>query len=63
MVVMVVSLSMATLCNAHGFCVCSFEVSVVYRYVVNSREVGDAMSSIANLCMYLLVNQTRNDMK
>ena len=51
MVVMVVSLSMATLCNAHGFCVCSFEVSVVYRYVVNSREVGDAMSSIANLCM------------
>ena len=31
--------------------VCVFEVSVVYRYVVNSREVGDAMSSIANLCM------------
>ena len=53
MVVMVVSLSMAPLCNAHGFCVCVcvFEVSVVYWYVVNSREVGDAMSSIANLCM------------
>ena len=30
---------------------CVFEVSVVYRYVVNSREVADAMSSIANLCM------------
>ena len=37
---------MAPLCNAHGFCVCVFEVSVVYWYVVNSREVGDAMSSI-----------------
>ena len=30
-------------------CVC--EGSVVYRYDVNSGEVGDAMSSIANLRM------------
>ena len=33
------------------FFLCVFEFSVVYRYVVNSREVADAMSSIANLCM------------
>ena len=28
-----------------------FEVAVVYRYVVNFREVADAMCSIANLCI------------
>ena len=32
-----------------------FEVSVVYRYVVNFREVADAMCSIANLCIYTAV--------
>ena len=49
MVVMVVSSSMATLYNAHVVRFCFFEVSVVYRYVVNFREVADAMCSIANL--------------
>ena len=29
-----------------------FEVSAVYRYVVNFPEVADAMCSIANLCIY-----------
>ena len=28
-----------------------FEVSVVYRYVVNFPEVADAMCPIANLCI------------
>ena len=31
--------------------VCVFEVSVVYLYVVNFREVADAMCSIANFCI------------
>ena len=32
----------------------AFEVSVVYRYVVNFPEVADAMSSIANFCIIVV---------
>ena len=51
MVFMVVSLWMATVYNADVVRFV-FEVSVVYRYVVNFPEVADAMCSIANLCIY-----------
>ena len=43
---------MATLYNAHVVRF-FFEVSVVYRYVVNFREV-DAMCSIANFCIIVV---------
>ena len=54
MVVMVVSSSMATLYTMLMLFVFAFEVSVVYRYVVNFREVADAMCSIANLCIIVV---------
>ena len=54
MVVMVVSLSMATVYNAHvvrlGFLKFQWFTGF-YRYVVNFREVAYAMCSIANLCI------------
>ena len=36
-----------------------FEVSVVYRYVVNFPEVADAMCSIANLCILVVGDPDR----
>ena len=54
MVVMVVSLSMATLYNSHVVRVCFLKFqwfTGFYRYVVNFREVAYALCSIANLCI------------
>ena len=51
MVVMVVSSSWQRYTILMLF-VFVFEVSVVYRYVVNFPEVADALCSIANLCIY-----------
>ena len=53
MVVMVVSSSWQRYTMLMLF-VFVFEVSVVYRYVVNFREVADAMCSIANLCIIVV---------